>query len=952
MRVRDLGALTVAVDELERPVAGSRAATILAVLVINANQRVSVQTLLDATWGEDATDATVSTLESHIWRLRQLLEPGRTNRQAPTVLINENGGYRLVASGHTIDSVSFQQICGDVRDLLAAGRPSAAVQRADDALALWRGQPYGALGDQSWAAPAVARLEELRWQLNERRIDALIAMGRLDQSLADLEPLIAASPFHEKLRAQQMLALYRSGRVEEALAAFQHARAILVDEVGADPGPELQSLHTKILNHDAQLAGPPAEPAPHPNSGQVHLPSAGTPLVGRDVDVDGLMKVIGREPLATITGAAGVGKTRLAIEVGRLAAGSFPDGVWFVDLATLTDTELVVDAVVSTIGIAASPGATPLEDLVHYLRSRRLLLVLDNCEHVVSAVAHIVETVLAQGNDVVQCAMLATSREPLDVDGEVTWAAQPLGVPEFDDVDAALNPADAPAVQLFVDRLRRVAPAMSIDDDVLGRAASICVALDGLPLAIELAAARARSHSLHDIERAIRTDLGGLARPGRARSDHRATVRSAVDFSHHTLTPVEQIVHRRLAVLPGPFTSDAAVSVVAELPPTEVGDALAQLVHRSMLSSTATSGTGERTVFRQLATVRAHAAHALETAGESGATTRRRNMWAINLIDDRPRLGSRDEADWFRAVDANFATVRAALASSLIDESDPAGGRLAVPLGFYWYYRAKVTEASRWLRLACEASTDHTDVRWLTAALVFASASAVQGRVEAARPLISEALRVVPTIADEDLIEVGECLVALGAGVWVHQVSDVVIDVHAVLRRVADRAGDADLHLFADAFGCMATAAEGRLDEAAARAADVYRESERRGNSTAGWIAAAAPLTAALLNSQPELGIPWVRRVMQAHLSVGGVTAGMFVETRANYETQRGSHKQAARLYAAARVHTRRAAMVWPRRSITNALMEETRAHLGQRDFEAAWRDGELLDLAEISRLG
>lgn len=950
MRVRDLGALTVAVDGLERPVAGSRAATILALLVINANQRVSVQALLDATCGDHATDATVSTLESHVWRLRQLLEPGRANRQAPTVLINENGGYRLIADGHTIDSVSFEQISGDVRDLLAAGRPSAAVLRADDALALWRGQPYGALGEESWAAPAVARLEELRWQLNERRIDGLTAVGQLDQALADLEPLIAAAPFREKLRAQQMLALYRSGRVEEALAAFQRARAVLVDEVGADPGPELQSLHSKILNHDADLAGPPPEAAQRSHAGPVHLPPVVSPTVGRGVDIDRVAELIGQGSLVTIAGAAGVGKTRLAVEVGRQVAANLPDGVWFVDLAAVTDAELVVDAVVSTIGISGSPGATPLEDLVHYLRGRRLLLVLDNCEHVVSAVAHIAETVLAQGNDVVQCALLATSREPLDVDGEVTWTAQPLGLPDVDD-DGAPNPVEAPSVQLFVDRLRRVAPTLSFDDDVVGKAAAICVALDGLPLAIELAAARARSHSLHDIEVAIRTDLGGLGRPGRGRSDHRATVRSAVDSSHHTLTPVEQMVHRRLAVLPGSFTSDAAVSVVAELEPAEVGDALAQLVHRSMLTSTAASGTGKRTVFRQLATVRAHAAHALRAAEETVATTHRRNNWAANLIDGRPRLGGEGEVEWFGAVDANYATVRAALANWLIDEPGPSGGRLAVPLGFYWYYRAKVTEGSRWLRLACDAAPDRTGAGWLTAALVFASALSVQGRVEAARPHIREALGLVPTVGDEDLVDVGECLVALGAGVWVHQVFDVVIDVHTALRQVADRAGDADLRLFADAFGSMATAAAGNLDEAAERAADVYQESESRGNSTAGWLAAAAPLTAALLNGQPEQGIPWVRRVMRAHLRAGGATAGMFVETRANYETQRGSHLQAARLYAAARTHTRRAAMVWPRRSITNTLMEESRTHLSQREFEAAWREGETLDLAEIAGL-
>lgn len=939
MRVRDLGALTVAVDEVERPVAGSRAPTILAVLVINANQRVSVQTLLDATWGEGATDATVSTLESHVWRLRQLLEPGRANRQAPTVLINENGGYRLIADGHTIDSVAFAQLAADARDLLAAGQASAAVLRTDEALALWRGQPYGALAEEPWAEPAVARLEELRWQVNERRVDALTAVGSLDQALADLEPLIAAAPFREKLRAQQMLALYRNGRVEEALAAFRRARAVLVEEIGTDPGPELQDLHTRILANDAELARVPHETAPRVTPSRVRLPSARTPLVGRKIDVDRLLEMVDRESLVTITGAAGVGKTRLATEVGRLTASGFPDGVWFVDLAAVMDAELVVDAVISTIGIAASPGATPLEGLVHYLRSRRLLLILDNCEHVVAPVAHLVETVLGQANDIVRCAVLTTSREPLEVDGEIIWTTEPLELP------AAGAEMDAASVQLFVDRLRRVAPAVDIDTDVVDKAAAICRSLDGLPLAIELAAARVRSHSLHDIEVGIRTDLGALRRPG---SDHRSTLRSAVDSSHHTLTPLEQVVHRRLAVLPGPFTADAAAALVAEATAAEVEEALVQLVHRSMLTSTATTGLAGRTVFRQLATVRAHAVHRLRGAGETDAATTLRHDWTRSLIDGRPRLGSADEADWFNRVDANYATVRATLASALIDEPGPFGAGLAAPLGFYWYYRAKVTEATRWLQLACDAVPDQNDVRWLTSALVHSAALAMQGRVEAARPGIREALAMVPTVRDEHLLEVGESLATLGAALWVHLVFDLVIDTHAALAELADRAGDDTLHLFAAALGCMAMAADGRMDEAAEHAAAVYGDAEAQGNTTAGWIAAATPMTAAVLNAQPEVGIPWVRRVMRAHLRVGGGTAGMFVETRANYETQRGSHRDAARLYAAARTHTRRAAMVWPRRPITNALLEQTRAQLSQRDFEEAWRDGEHLGLKEI----
>lgn len=613
MRVRDLGSLTVTVDGIDRPVAGSRAAAILAVLVINVNRRVSVQALLEATWGERATDATVSTLESHIWRLRQLLEPHRAQRQPPTVLINENAGYRLVADGHTIDSLSLAHIARDAGDLLAAGRADAAITRADEALQLWRGKPYGALGDETWAQPAVARLEELRRHTAEIRLDGLIATGRADQALADLETMVAEAQLRERLRAQQMLALYRSGRADEALAVFQRTRATLIDELGTEPGPELRDLHARILDQDVSLDSAPRTAPIAVSTNKVHLPVSLTALVGRDRDLARVSALLEPNALVTLTGAAGVGKTRLAVEVGRATAHRFADGVWFVDLAAVTDAALVVEAVVSTLGITSSPAATSLEGLAHYGRGHRLLLILDNCEHVVEAVATLATALLGHGHG--HSTLLATSRTPLDVDSEVTWTVAPLSLPVSGTTDRGGD-----AVHLFLDRLSRVDPSLTINDEVRGAAADICVAVDGLPLAIELAAARARSHSLHDIREQSQADAGALGRPGR-----RDTVRSAIESSYATLDSSAALVHRRLAVLPGWFSVASATAVAGDLATAEVNDALAALVHCSMLTSTATQAAGGRTAFRQLATVRAHAAHTLQGQDDPAAATERRD---------------------------------------------------------------------------------------------------------------------------------------------------------------------------------------------------------------------------------------------------------------------------------------------------------------------------------------
>ncbi|MEH3139528.1 MAG: BTAD domain-containing putative transcriptional regulator [Mycobacterium kyogaense] len=939
MRVRDLGALTVTVDGVERPVAGSRAATILAMLVIHVNRRVSVEALLDATWGEGATGASVSTLESHVWRLRQLLEPHRAQRQPPTVLLNENNGYRLVADGHAVDSVAFAHLSRDVDDLLSAGRADAAIARADDALRLWRGRPYGTLGDESWAQPAVARLNELFRHTCESRIDALIAVGRIEQALADLEPLIADAPFRERLRGQQMLAFYRAGRSDEALSAFRRARSALIDEIGSEPGTELRTLHAQILTQDVALDGA-ARPAPISTTPRdVHLPPSLTPLLGRAGAVVALTELIQSRPLVTLTGAAGIGKTRLAVEVGRTCANQFPDGVWFVELSTLDDPDFVVDTVISTIGVAPSPASTPSEDLADYCRGRRMLLILDNCEHVVEAVSRLVSAILGHGHP--QCVVLATSRTPLDLDAEVTWTVAPLALPVTGE-----SAADAPAVQLLLDRLARVDPSLVIDDDVRAAAVEICVAVDGLPLAIELAAGRVRSHSLGDVLAQTRTDLGALGRPG-----HRDTLRATIDSSHLLLDPISQLAHRRLAVLPGRFSLSAAAAVVGDLQPDDVDDVLARLVHRSMLASATARKASGRSGFRQLATVRAHAAHLLLTDDDPVAAADRRNRWTADLIASRPRLGMAGEHQWFTTLDDDDATIRATLSDVLIDRPDPNAARLCAPLGFYWYFRTRVIEATRWLRLARAAAADTDPSGWVCVTLVLASAMAVHGQIDAARPLVREAVDKIPMLPEAAVVDVGEALVVLGSGLWVHPDPEIIVAVDAALRQVAVRSDDVQLSLLADVLGCTATAVRGALDEAADRAEQLYEVALAADNTLAAWMSAATPMTAAVIQGDPERGIPWVRRVMHAHLAAGGTTAGMFIENRANYETQRGDHRQAASLYAAAYTHTRRAAMVWPRRPVTDELLARTRAALSHSEFEAAWRDGETWDLAQIAAL-
>ena len=942
-----MGPLMVSAEGDEQPVRGSKAAALFALLVVHINERVTVESLMDAAWGDRVTAGSASTLESHIFRLRQMLEPGRMAGESPTVLINDAGGYRLIGTVHTVDSLAFGRLAGDVRDLAAGGRASTALTRAEEALALWRGRPYGRFADADFARAAVAGLDEMHQQIRERRIDALLATGDIDTALVDLEVLIADDPYRERLWELRMLALYRRGRVEEALQTFQRVRTILVDELGNEPGVHLRELHHKILAADPDLLPRESMRLSPQRPVEVRLPVYLSPTVGRSEDLARLTSLIASQPLVSIVGTAGCGKTRLAVEIAKSAAAEFPDGVWFVDLTAINDPELVVDAVASSIGFASAPAGSPHEQLHNYLRDRRLLLVLDNCEHVVPAVAGIVESTLGATTAPAPaaCTFLITSREPIDVDGETVWALGPLSL---------LPGAEerAPAVELFLQRLQSAAPQIDIDDDVIRRAITVSVAVDGVPLALELAAARARTYTLDDIATQVTADPSALRRIGRGPADHRSTVGSAIDWSFRMLSPAEQLAHRRLSVLPGSFTFAMANAVMGDvdLAESDTSDVLAQLVHRSMLASTGPGRVGGATTFHQLATVRAHAHHALTRSGETAQISARRDQWCVATLDDRPQLGTTREAGWYQIVDDGYPTIRATLAQMLINTPNTVGVRLTARLASYWYYRANMVEAGRWYRLAHDAAADPVDA--LLASLALATALTLQGRSDLGRPYVEEALAKLPSVPADRRIEVGELLVGAATAAWARDEFALLVRLHAHVADVVEATGDDQLAVLCDAVGAVALAASGDLGSAAVDGQNVYQRAIAMDNTMAAWIAAGPPMVAALFAARPADGIPWVLRVMAGHLRVASRAGGMFIETRANFAAQAGDYWRAASMYAAARTQTRRAAMVWPRRQLTLELLDVTREHLSSNDFERAWQDGEQLTLQDVVDAG
>ncbi|MBM9466672.1 AfsR/SARP family transcriptional regulator [Nakamurella leprariae] len=952
MRVRDLGPLLIEQGGRAQPVLGTKGPAMLALLTIHANEHVSVDALTAAAWGDHAPAGVASTLLSHIWRLRQLVEPDRRSGRPPQVLLNDAGGYRLVGTPSTIDSLFLAETTARVRDALSAGRLDAALGRADEALSRWRGRPYGRAADADWARPAVARLDELREHLQERRIAVLVALGALDTALSDLRPLLAACPFHETLRALQMEALHRSGRTEQALEAYHEARRTLLDELGIEPGRDLRALHRRILDDDPDLAGPPttttapitargpgpAEPPdvapPRPSAG-VHLPSTLTPLIGRDADVSRLVRLLKDQQLVTITGPAGSGKTRLALEVARTGAEAYEEGVWFVDLVGVDDPTLVVDVVASTIGFVPSADATPVQDLRRYLTDRRVLVVLDNCEHLLASVASMVQVVLDDPPDGAVARILATSRERLGVAGEVGWTLEPLALPLPGD-----DPSDHSAVQLFLQRLLAADPGLEVDERTMAAVVDICVALDGLPLPLELAAARAPAFSLTEIASQVRADPGRLRRPGRGGHDHRITLRSTIDRSYQLLTDGERAAHRQLSVLPGPFTQAAAAAVL-DTHVDDAGDVLVELVHRSMLTRVGADHPDHPTTFRQLVTVRDHARTSLRTIGMAGQVELRRDHFITELIGRRPPLGTTGEPAWYDALDDDHATVRATLTRRLIESPSASGELLAAPLSFYWYYRGRLVEATRWLTLEHDLRRDGDARDLAVTRLALAAILTLQGRHRQARPHFDAALTARPARGDPRIDPMTEMLVGAMAAAWVTDHHALLLELHRHLRALAEKTDTVHLHLLVDAVDVLALAASEQRESALTQAVQVQHRAAAAGVPMASWLVSGPPLAVSLFSGRPEEGIPWVERCMADHFPSGTGAGGAFIETRANFAAQQRDLRLAARLYGAAHATTRRVGMRWPWRDLTLQLIDVTRDGLPDGEFDDHWRAGQ-----------
>ncbi len=674
MEFRLLGPLEVADGDRVLAVPGAKPRALLAALLLRPGETVSAERLIDELWGDDPPETAHNTLQVYVSQLRRAL--------GADVIARRSSGYSLAVGREQIDVARFE-------DLVAAARgaePAVAAARLREALALWRGAP-------EIDGP---RLEELRLGALEERIEADLALGRHAELVPELQALVATEPLRERLRAQLMLALYGDGRQADALAEYARARETLVEELGVEPGPELQRAQRLVLEHAVEPAARAAAPT---------LPVPATPLVGRERELAEVAALLnGEARLVTLTGPGGIGKTRLALEVAR----TVDEHAVLVPLAAVTDAGLVAGEIKRALRTD--------DDLDEHLRARRVLLLLDNFEQVLDA-AVLVSTLLQSAPGL---RVLVTSRAVLRVAGEHEYEVPPL----------------AAGPELFLQRA-----SGDVDDDAAVRA--ICERLDGLPLAIELAAARTKLLPPRKLLERLESRLELLTGGTRDAPERHRTMRATVDWSYRLLDPDEQVLFARLAV----FAGGATLEQIEEVCGVDL-DVLASLLDKSLVRR-----RDERVLM--LETLREYANEQLRALGEEDVL-RDRHLAAYRalVVEAEPHLDTAAQAEWYERLEAELPNIRVALAHA-IARRDPVAAELAGRLQRLWQVHGHLEEGQQWLEAALEIGDDER--AWNGLGIVRAD----RGDYDGAREAFERSLEVRRDMGDET--RVASALNNLGA---------------------------------------------------------------------------------------------------------------------------------------------------------------------------------------------
>jgi predicted ATPase/DNA-binding SARP family transcriptional activator len=738
VRYMVLGPMEVCVNGAPVKLPGTAERALLAQLLLSPGRTIPATMLVDRLWSESTLPVDpMNALQIRVSKLRRALKAMGVG----DVVTREGVGYRATIDPSTVDALDFADRIRTARSAAANTADNGGIQPAhmhayDDALALWRGDPLSDFAVEQWATAEAARLTGLRLAAMTERAQVALALGLHQEVISDLEPVVAHEPTLESLAGLLMLALYRSGRQADALDVYTRTREVLDEALGLEPSMSLRSLHERVLRQDATLgvqqdmvpatarastaspvtaatrsveapvAGPydgPGQPAAHvaepttvpvtmpayrsradeARTAPTNLPTVLRPLIGRDAQLDSIAELLGGVRLLSLIGAGGSGKTSLALATVVRASANYRDGAFGVRLASVTAPDQVPVAVADALGMPLDGAAaiSNLRDrLISFLTQRRMLLLVDNCEHVVDAVAVLVEDILSRCPDVT---VITTSREALAIPDEVQVTVGPLETPPEDSQPGEV--LDYPAAQLFAERARSVRPGLVFDAHNLSAIGVISRSLDGIPLALELAAARVSTLSPVEVSMRLGNRFTLLTSGARTAEERQQTLRATVDWSYQLLSETEQRVFDRLSVFQGGWTLMSAEEVVADegAHPGAVLDSIGRLVERSMV----VVEPGPTTRYRMLETLRQYAAERLQASGSTLEVARRHAAYFQSVVEHAEvALRGHEQRQTLRVLHDEQPNIRAALAFLEGPDGDrDAALMMAGSLGMFWH---------------------------------------------------------------------------------------------------------------------------------------------------------------------------------------------------------------------------------------------------------------------------
>jgi predicted ATPase/DNA-binding SARP family transcriptional activator len=940
MIFRVLGPLQAEADDGPIPLPGQRPRALLTALLLEPNSVVPVHRLVEALWGEELPDAPANALQQVVARLRTRLGP------VGTAIVTRPPGYVLVVDPACVDAQCFESGYRAARSVWSTD-PVRAGALLDDALLWWRGPAYGEFAD-GFAGPAAARLEELRISALEDRAALFVQSGASTEAIATAREVMARAPLRERPVELLMRALHIDGRVGEALEVFRAYRELLADELGLDPGPQLRDLETQILRNGPDTARTQrpliALTASADGGTRSNLPAQLTSFVGRKSEVADVTALLATTRLLTVTGPGGTGKTRLALEVAAALSGEYADGTFFVDLAPVTDPALVVPTIAATLGIREEGWERPVHQaLDEHLRHRRLLLLLDNFEQVLDA-APVVTQLLAAATGLT---VLATSRAPLRVRGEQVVPLGPLEI-AHPGPGALDTLARVEGVALFTQRAAAAAPRFTLTEQNAPAVAELVSRLDGLPLAIELAASRSAVLSPEAMLQRLDRHEPLLEAGARDLPARQQSLRAAISWSYDLLPTGERSLFRRVSVLGGGFTPQAAAAVCAG---EEAGlDVLTGLTVLAGTSLVFPVPTGDGQVrFDMLQTIREFALDRLNVEDDRTGAERRHAQWFLRVAEDaEPGMRGPQLVQSIITLQAEHENLRAALRWSIEHDDADVGLRIVGALWRFWHLDGHLSEGRRWTAAVLDLPS--TAGRTVARAKALSAAGGLaywQGDVPAVRAAYEEAAAICEELGDQARRAQATYDLAFAYGLVPTQAhSRRLFEAgREMFERVGNAVGVADT-LWALA---MMTGLAG--DYAAARnlAEESVRAHRERGDAF-GLVDALSELGRATRElGQFDTARSCFLEALQGLAPIGYRTAvAITLDNLAALENRLGHHIRALRLAGAAEALTESAGgRVPPEFADLPDLRQAARAAHPEERIAQAWAQGRAMSLTE-----